>query len=312
MRRHRGLMLYLGVLAASCAGFIAAALALGETANAVAAVYMFTPALAAALARLGDPDGFRDAGLRLGRWRDLGAAWLTGIGLTVLSFALFWITGAISWDFTGNGFLELVERYAPGQGQQMVAQLPPGRTLPEMLFLFTLGGLTIFNLPGLLLGFGEEFGWRGFLFPRLWRIRPWVAIVPGGLLWLAWHAPLGLLMPATGSGPGPVQIAALTVGSIATGVVFARTYAVSGSIWAPSLLHITFNNASRAVSYWVRIENQPLADAMLALTMTAWAIVLWRTGRLRVLDRFDAATVGSGSSSTPGDVGGSTDSRRLR
>lgn len=288
MHQHCGLVVYFAVLALSCAGFVAAARALGQTVNAVAAFYMFTPALAAILARLADPARFRDAALRLPAWRALGGAWLTGLGLAVLSFVLFTAGGAVAWDFSGQGFLELIDRYAPGQGQKMLEQLPAGRTLPEMLLLFSLGGLTVFNLPGVLLGFGEEFGWRGYLFPRLWRIRPWLAVVAGGLVWVGWHAPLALLAPSA-SGVSAAQGVALAAGGIATGVVFAHSYAASGSIWAPSLLHITFNNASRALSYWVRIEDQARADLLLGATMVAWAVWLWWSGRLETLRRFDAA-----------------------
>jgi hypothetical protein len=35
-----------------------------------------------------------------------------------------------------------------------------------MLMIYFVGGLTIFNLvPGIITGFGEEFGHRGFMFP---------------------------------------------------------------------------------------------------------------------------------------------------
>ena len=47
-----------------------------------------------------------------------------------------------------------------------------------------IGGLTVFNiLPGVVAGFGEEFGHRGFMFPQLYAIKPWIGLIIGGLIW---------------------------------------------------------------------------------------------------------------------------------
>jgi membrane protease YdiL (CAAX protease family) len=40
----------------------------------------------------------------------------------------------------------------------------------------------------------EEFGWRGFLQPRLQRVLPpWIAAISVGIMWAAWHLPLFLV-----------------------------------------------------------------------------------------------------------------------
>lgn len=39
--------------------------------------------------------------------------------------------------------------------------------------------------------FGEEWGWRGYMMPKLLRLMPkWAAVLLGGVLWGLWHAPL--------------------------------------------------------------------------------------------------------------------------
>lgn len=41
-------------------------------------------------------------------------------------------------------------------------------------------------------GFGEEFGWRGYLLPKLMPLGKWKAYTLVGIIWGLWHAPLVL------------------------------------------------------------------------------------------------------------------------
>jgi membrane protease YdiL (CAAX protease family) len=89
-----------------------------------------------------------------------------------------------------------------------------------MLLIFSVGGLSIFNIfPGILTGFGEEFGHRGFMFPLLYQIKPWVGIVVGGLIWYAWHLPLTLVIPQSVEYPlwqTLVNLVVLAIGAVCT------------------------------------------------------------------------------------------------
>ena len=286
----REIAVFLGILAVVCGVFIATALHLRRTANVVAALYMFTPAIAAALTRTFVSRGrFADAGLRGAPPLRFLAFWGLGVGIAVLYYVLFSLSGAVRWDFSGGGFLSQLETFAPGAGAQLLEQLPKGMTLTGMLALYTVGGFTLFNIPGILLGFGEEFGWRGLLFVRLQLFGPWMSFGLGGLLWFAWHLPLVLLVPA-GATPmsyAPLQLAALAVGSVCTAAVFAWAYAATRSIFIPSLLHITINNASRALSYWVELRDQVTADCMLAVAMLLVVGAVYAAGGFRRFARVD-------------------------
>ncbi len=284
---RRGLWVYFGVLAAVCGPFTWAALALGATANLAAAAYMITPAVAATIAR-GFFHGarFRDAALRPGPLGLYAWVWLAGVGLVLVQFCAFLASGVVSLELTGQGFLEQIDRAMPGGSAKLLEQLPQGMTLPGMLALYTLGGLTVFNVPGVLLGFGEEFGWRGYLFPALYRLGPRIAFVGGGLIWYAWHLPLALLGPRPEELRWLVAVHALVLacGAVATFVLFAWLFVRGGSVWVPSFFHAVMNNASRALSYWVRVEHQLAADAVLTLVMVAAVVVLWRGGRFADFD----------------------------
>ena len=53
------------------------------------------------------------------------------------------------------------------------------------LVIAAIANLTVMNVPGILLGLGEEFGWRGFLLPRLLPMGRLRAILVVGFIWWA-------------------------------------------------------------------------------------------------------------------------------
>jgi membrane protease YdiL (CAAX protease family) len=233
---------------------------------------MMTPAIAALITRLFfyEPR-FKDANLRFGRSRDYLKYWSFALSITALSYGMYTLLGAIRWDFTGQVFLDrLAEQFAT-TGQDLMDTLPPGFTPQTMLWIFTIGGLTVFNImPGLISGFGEEFGHRGFMFPALYRIKPWVGFIVGGLLWFAWHVPISFMIPQTVEIPVWASILnylILAVGSVCTFAYLAYVYVKSGSVFVTSIAHIAMNNAAASLSYFVIIQNQTLANLGLTLTM---------------------------------------------
>lgn len=267
--------------------------ALGEQGVLLVQAYMLTPAIAAILTRLFfyEP-GFRDANLRFGRWSDYLKFWLIGIGITVLSYLFFTLLGGISWDFTGNTFLSNLAKQFAMTGQNIQDTLPEGFTPRMMLWIFFFGGLTVFNiLPGLITGFGEEFGHRGFMFPLLYRIKPWVGFLAGGLLWYGWHLPLALVAPSTPDislAQALLNHVILAVGSICTFIFLAYVYVKSRSVFVAALAHIIMNNSAASFSYFVTIQNQMLANLGLTLTMIVVVAILYFRREFAVFERYFA------------------------
>ena len=169
---HKPLIAYFTILVLLCAGFIVGAKMMGEQGMYLAQGYMLTPALAALITRLFFYEKkFKDANLRFGRLGDYGKFWLVSLGITALSYVFFFAFGAIRLDLSGQEFLRRLAEQFAAVGQDMEASLPPGFTPQMMLLIYFIGGLTVFNiLPGLITGFGEEFGHRGFMFPALYRM----------------------------------------------------------------------------------------------------------------------------------------------
>lgn len=270
--KHTSLIAYFVILVVLCTGFVVGARIVGEQGAYLAQGYMLTPAIAALITRLYFyKPRFKDAGLRLGRARDYLKYWTVALGITALSFGIYTVLGAIRWDFSGQVFLERLGEQFAGMGQDITDTLPPGITPQMMLWIFTIGGLTVFNImPGLISGFGEEFGHRGFMFPALYRIKPWVGFIIGGLIWFAWHVPIQFMNPQTVKMPlwtALMNYLILAVGSVCTFAYLGYVYVKSGSVFVTSIAHIAMNNAAASLSYFVIIQNQLLANLGLTLAM---------------------------------------------
>jgi membrane protease YdiL (CAAX protease family) len=286
----KSLIAYFIILIALCAGVVVGARALGQQGMYLAQVYMLTPALAALITRLFFyPPRFRDAYLRLGRLRDYFKFWGISLAITALSYVIFTLLGSIRWDLTGQAFLSRLAEQFAAAGQD-INDLPQGMTPQLMLLVYAIGGLTVFNiLPGLITGFGEEFGHRGFMFPQLYKIRPWVGFIIGGLIWFAWHLPVALMLPqAQPMPPGEylLNFIVLAIGSLCTFIYLAWAFVKSRSIWVAALAHIVINNAAQSFSYFVVVQSQLLANLGLTLTMMIVAAILYFRKELEVFPDF--------------------------
>jgi membrane protease YdiL (CAAX protease family) len=292
----KALIAYFVILIILCASFVVGARMMGKNGAYLAQGYMLTPAMAAIITRIFFyPAHFKDANLRFGKLKDYFKFWIVALGITALSFIFYTLFGAIEWDLSASSFLDRLEEQFAVSGKDMLASLPSGFTPQTMLLLFTVGGLTVFNiLPGLISGFGEEFGHRGFMFPELYRIKPWIGLVGGGLIWYAWHLPLSLIIPSEIElplGTSVLNHIILGIGSVCAFTYLAYVYVKSGSVFVTSIAHIAMNNAAAALSYYVIVQNQTLANLGLTLTMIIVLAFLYLTGRLDVFKRLVAIHV---------------------
>ena len=110
--------------------------------------------------------------------------------------------------------------------------------------------LMVSALPVTLFTFGEEYGWRGYLLPRLLPLGEIRATLLVGLIWGVWHLPLllaGLNYPGVN-----VWLALLVFLFVTVALSFAYTWfyvASSGSVLIAAVLHSSFNNF--ADKFWV-------------------------------------------------------------
>ena len=96
--------------------------------------------------------------------------------------------------------------------------------------------------------FGEEFGWRAYLYPKLEKLIGLPkTIIAGGIIWGIWHAPLTVMGHNFGQDyPGyPVSgIALMCVFCIFTGGMLAWLTKKTHSVFTASLAHSSINTCS--------------------------------------------------------------------
>lgn len=177
----------------------------------------FGPAIAALLMRLlVSREGIKGS---LGIWR----SWKYYLVAFVLPFV--YIAALIAFE----NFTTIGHFFVPGE---RAAQLP-------VMYALIAGAGALLGLPIL---FGEEYGWRGYLLPKLLPLGEVKATLLLGIIWAAWHLPalvLGL------NYPGQSLLLILPVWFlVVTALSFPFTWlykASVGSVVITSLMHGVFN-----------------------------------------------------------------------
>lgn len=165
-----------------------------------------------------------------------GAARLIG----VLALALLG-----TWAIAGAALVTafLVSDARPQLAGSVFEALTRGEPL-TVVVVAQLVGVVLGSFVNTVPAAGEEIGWRGYLQPAL-TARPGLvpALVLGGVLWGAWHAPVLLLGYNFGlydlRGVGLMCIACVLLG-----VWLGWLRGVSGSVWPAALAHGAFNAAA--------------------------------------------------------------------
>jgi membrane protease YdiL (CAAX protease family) len=186
-------------------------------------------------------EGYTQAGrasLGLGRlglpwW---GLAFLLPLPVLLFSYGLVWTTGLARLAT------------APGEG---------GLVAPLLNFLPNL-------LAAVLFTFGEEFGFRGYLLPRLMELGPKRALLISGFLHGLWHLPVFLLTPFYPTEGNRFIVMILFLLTLtAAGAVYGYLRLASDSLWPATLFHGAFN------AFWdvfasITIAVSPIATQYLS------------------------------------------------
>jgi uncharacterized protein len=153
--------------------------------------------------------------------------------------------------------------------------------------------LLVIALPVTLFTFGEEYGWRGYLLPRLLPLGEIRASVLLGVIWGVWHLPLilaGLNYPGVN-----VWMAIIVFTFVTVALSFTYTWfyvASSGSVLVAAVFHASTNQFSD--TFWVAprlTAVTPFASSLVgAVLLMALVVVMYglfkRSVRVEDPERF--------------------------
>jgi membrane protease YdiL (CAAX protease family) len=302
MSRNRGLVVFLAIAFGLAwivqVGLAVAMRAAPQTFNAlgggvlvVAILLMGPPALGAFVARRWVEGGdFRDAGLRLPGWRYGLIAWFGPAILTLITAILSLPIYPFDPTF---GLLEEMMRSA-------------GQTLPVppavIILLQAVSGLTAAVAINSVFGFGEEFGWRGYLLPRLMeRYGGWPGLLAQGAIWGLWHAPIIALAGHNYPERPLLGVPLFIVFCTLFGVLLGWLRLASGSVLAPTIAHGALN-AIAGLPFLVLTDVDPAVAGVL-YSPVGWVVLLLAIGALMLTGRLDRAlrngAAGRGAVATP-------------
>ncbi len=257
----------------------------------VGALFMMGPAIAAFIVRRWvEHAPLMPLGLSLRDtdWRWMGITALAGISILPLALAYNALLGT-GLGLDGFGYTEVstemmkrsVSNVLKEQGlEAATAQLDvldnvPGWAILVLILLAGVAAAATVNLPFM---FGEEFGWRGFLYhhTRSWKFMR--AALFTGVVWGLWHAPL-IVQGHNYPGHPWSGVWMMTLFTTVLAIPFALVRMCTRSVWGPCLLHGIINATAGGMLYFTHDGHVMLASVagvsgLLAIMTITGALLL--------------------------------------
>lgn len=236
----------------------------------VAVGTMWAPAVAHLLTRLITREGWHDMALRPRRrgWPYWAIAWFTPAIMTILGGALFFSLFPRYFDPSLRTL------------QTMLAQANRPVTTPlwTIVILQTLSGVLISPFVNSLFTFGEEFGWRAYLQPKLAPLGGRKAILLLGLIWGVWHWPIIAMGHNYGFAyPGAPWLGMLMMVwvTIGLGTFLGWVTIRAGCVWPAVIGHAAINGISALPALCTQGNPNPLLGPLPIglIGSAAWALL---------------------------------------
>jgi membrane protease YdiL (CAAX protease family) len=175
----------------------------------------------------GGKEAFASTGLAGGKWQ----VWLVfGLGL-ILFYAL---QAGLNYVFKLGKPADILAAFP----QMAAANLPASVLVLSMGFNSVIVGPFL----GLIIAFGEEYGWRGYLQSELTRLGRVRGVLLVGIIWGIWHWPV-IWMGYNYPGQPVLGSIAMVVWCILLAYFLAYAVFKSKGIWSAAFLHALNNQA---------------------------------------------------------------------
>ncbi len=204
------------------------------------ATVMYIPAIAVVIVRLLTKEGFRpayiDPRFKKGKRRYYLMAWFGPSVLTIIGVLIYFMIFRDNFSYDMEYYVGVLKEqgadYAPEVARSMVLSS-------------SVAGFFLAPVLNFVTCFGEEWGWRGYLLPKLKELtglKP--AILISGVIWGLWHLPLTIMGHNYGLGYRgyPVTgILAMCCFCTVIGILFSYLFIRTGSVLPSVFAHGALN-----------------------------------------------------------------------
>ncbi|WP_313692569.1 CPBP family intramembrane glutamic endopeptidase [Halorarum halobium] len=244
--------------------------------------YMFGPAVGNVVARLATGEGRSDLMLRprvSGNLRTYAAVWVAPLVLTALGALVFF---AVFPDAFDPSMRAAAESFASAGAT--------GLDPTVLVLVQVVAAVTVAPLINGLFAFGEEFGWRAYLLPKLLPLGTRRAVLLHGVVWGVWHWPLIAMGYEYGFGYVGFPWAGFVVFlgfTVSLGVLFAWATVREGSVWPAAIGHGAVNAVAGLALLFLQGDPNPLLGPLpvgVLGTVPFAALAVWLLYRSPALD----------------------------
>lgn len=167
-------------------------------------------------------EAFQRAGISGGKWYAWPLVWLVVMGYLGLQILLNMATGL--------GYKPDISPLATAAGMD----------IPTYLVAGFINTVIVGPLLGLLIAFGEEYGWRGYLQGELTKLGRVKGVLLVGVVWGIWHAPAVAMGHNYPGYPvlGPI---AFLVFNLFLAIFLGYLMLKTGSVWLAAFMHAVLN-----------------------------------------------------------------------
>jgi hypothetical protein len=236
---------------------------------------MWVPTVATVLTiKLVTHEGFAITNLRIGAWRPYLISALVVPVCFMITYTLTWLLGLGQPDWQLADFRALMT----STGAE-TSTMPPSAVILPAVFLASLFlGPTINGI----FGFGEEFGWRGYLLPKLIPLGKLKAYTILGVIWGLWHSPL-IVVGFNYPGYPFLGIVGMALMTTTIGIYINELTLRNRSSILAGWIHGAFNGQAYGIWRILFPKVNPLVGGFTGVVgATVWLILgLWKVHRGR-------------------------------
>jgi len=238
---------------------------------------MWVPAVATVLTiKLITHEGFAITNFRIGALRPYLTSALVVPACFIATYTLTWLLGLGQPDWQLTDFRAfLASTGAETSTMPSLALILPAVFLASLFLGPTINGI---------FGFGEEFGWRGYLLPKLIPLGKLKAYTIVGVVWGLWHAPL-IVVGFNYPGYPLLGIVGMLVMTTAIGIYINELTLRNRSSILAGWIHGAFNGQVYGIWRILFPDVNPLIGGFTGVIgVTVWLILgFWKVHRGRVV-----------------------------